>query len=202
MASLEKIYSILGFVLAADKFTLSIYFLTFQLLFHWIHLVMFFHLVIFNTLQGRHHLEMWRGRCGGWEFFLQVFFGHNPIMQDIFRCWIFFPVSFAIQDFLFCRIFPFYLFFLSSPLPFKCTLNFWWRWTDLSHGGRGGTPTKQGGGVWAIFYTTGIFLGHEICHVFLGVLRENIFLGGLHICQGKIIYSNILSNVWAPEKRW
>ena len=34
MASLEKIYSILGFVLAADKFTLSIYFLTFQLLFH------------------------------------------------------------------------------------------------------------------------------------------------------------------------
>ena len=105
MASLEKIYSILGFVLAADKFTLSIYFLTFQLLFHWIHLVMFFHLVIFNTLQGRHHLEMWRGRCGGWEFFLQVFFGHNPIMQDIFRCWIFFPVSFAIQDFLFCRIF-------------------------------------------------------------------------------------------------
>ena len=68
--------------------------------------------------------------------------------------------------------------------------------------GKGGTPTKQGGGVWAIFYTTGIFLGQEICHVFLEVLRENIFLGGLHICQGKIIYWNILSNVWAPEKRW
>lgn len=30
MASLEKIYSILGFVLPADKLTLSIYFLTFQ----------------------------------------------------------------------------------------------------------------------------------------------------------------------------
>ena len=30
MSSLEKIYSILGFVLPADKFTLSIYFLTFQ----------------------------------------------------------------------------------------------------------------------------------------------------------------------------
>ena len=46
-----------------------------------------------------------------------------------------------------------------------------------------------------LFFTPLVFFWVTRCHVFLGVLRENIFLGGLHICQGKIIYSNILRNV-------
>ena len=141
---------------------------------------MLFHLVTFNTLQGRHHLEMWRGRCGGGNFFLQVFFGIILLCRIFLGPGYFFRYPFQYRNFLFCRVFPFFLFFVIPP-PFQ---------TDTKRFGEGERtfPMGEGGGVLALNRTEGseVFLHHRYffwvkrCHVFLGVLREYANFGGVY----------------------
>ena len=84
---------------------------------------------------------------GGGNFFCRFFLAIILLCRIFLGAGYFFPVSFAIQDFLFCRIFPFYLFFCHPPplqmhakLLVKVNGPFPW-------GKGGGTPTEQGGGV-------------------------------------------------------
>ena len=141
---------------------------------------MLFHLVTFNTLQGRHHLEMWRGRCGGGNFFLQVFFGIILLCRIFLGSGYFFRYPFQYRIFLFCRIFPFFLFFCHPP-PFQTdTKRFGEGERTFPMGEGGATRTKQDGGVRGIFYTTGIFFWVKRCHVFLGVLREYANFWGVY----------------------
>lgn len=150
---------------------------------------MLFHLVTFNTLQGRHHLEMWRGRCGGGNFFLQVFFGIILLCRIFLGSGYFFRYPFQYRIFLFCRIFPFFL-FLSSPLLFKQTLNVLVKVKEPFPWGKGG------GGVLALNRTDGsevfftppvFFLSQEMSCFSWGLKRIRKFWGGVHTCKGKII---------------
>ena len=150
---------------------------------------MLFHLVTFNTLQGRHHLEMWRGRCGGGNFFLQVFFGIILLCRIFLGSGYFFRYPFQYRIFLFCRIFPFFLFFVIPP-PFQ---------TDTNRFGEGERTFPMGegwGGVLALNRTEGsevfftppvFFLSQEMSCFSWGLKRIRKFLGGLHTCKGKII---------------
>ena len=52
---------------------------------------------------------------GGGNFFCRFFLAIILLCRIFLGAGYFFPVSFAIQDFLFCRIFPFYLFFCHPP---------------------------------------------------------------------------------------
>ena len=102
-------------------------------------------------------------------FFLQVFFGIILLCRIFLGSGYFFRYPFQYRIFLFCRIFPFFLFFVIPP-PFQTDTKRFGegeRTFPMGEGG-GGTRTKQDGGVRGIFYTTGIFFESRDVMFFLG----------------------------------
>ena len=123
----------------------------------------------------------------GWEFFLQVFFGIILLCRIFLGSGYFFRYPFQYRIFLFCRIFPFFLFFVIPP-PFQ---------TDTKRFGEGERTFPMGeGGVLALNRTEGsevfftppvFFLSQEMSCFSWGLKRIRKFWGGLHTCKGKII---------------
>ena len=123
----------------------------------------------------------------GWEFFLQVFFGIILLCRIFLGSGYFFRYPFQYRIFLFCRIFPFFLFFV-IPLLFKQTLNVLVKVKEPFPWGKGGLLALNRTEGYEVFFTPPVFfLSQEMSCFSWGLKRIRKFLGGLHTCKGKII---------------
>ena len=114
MASLEKIYSILGFVLPADKLTLSIYFLTFQFIIEFTQLC-FFIWSHSTPCKGGTIQKCEEEGVGGGNFFCRFFLAIILLCRIFLGAGYFFQYHLQYRIFCFVGFFPFICFFVIPP---------------------------------------------------------------------------------------